>query len=167
MSRVAEETTCTKCGSIKTRKYGLKILAGGKKAQMFQCKECGSYFRSKSSSTAVEPYHYVRFRWWGGVDLKKVSENLEQSFMVEMNIRPSDKQELALLKDERDELKVCADTLFTMLSRFRAVLYQKNAAPLTATDMKLRKTVLELYPRNRSTPFPWAFSSEPKFETSE
>jgi len=64
-------------------------------------------------------------------------------------------------------LKVSADTLSAMLSRFRALLYQKEAAPFTARDMELRKKVLELYTRDRSTPFLWGFRSEPKFEIAK
>ena len=115
----------------------------------------------------VETYHYVRFRWWKGIDLKKVSEDLGQSFNVELIIRPSEEHEISLAKDERDELKVNADTLSAMLSRFRAVLYQKEATPFTVRDMELRKKVLDLYPRDRPTPFPWLFSHEPKFETAK
>ena len=115
----------------------------------------------------IKSYRHVRFRWWEGIDLKKVSEDLGRSFSVEMDIRPSDEYEISLITDERDELKVNADTLSAMLSRFRAVLYQKEAAPFTARDMALRKKVLELYPRNRSTPFPWMFSHEPEFEIAK
>ena len=115
----------------------------------------------------VETYNYVRFRWWEGLDLKKVSEDLSQSFSVEMTIGPRDKQEISLHKDERNELKVSADALSAMLSRFRAVLYQKEAAPFTTRDMELRKKILELYSHNRPTPFPWEFSQEPKFEIAK
>lgn len=115
----------------------------------------------------IEPYNYVRFRWSEGIDLKKVSEDLGRSFSVKMYIRPRDEHEISLLKDERDELKVSADTLSAFLSRFRAVLYQKEAAPFTAKDMEFRNKIFELYPRNRPTPFPWMFSHEPKFEIAK
>jgi hypothetical protein len=75
--------------------------------------------------------------------------------------------ELVLHKDEREELKVSSNTLTAMLSAFRAVLYQKEAASFTERDMKLREKVLELYPRKRSTPFPIPLISiEPKFEAT-
>jgi hypothetical protein len=80
--------------------------------------------------------------------------------------RPADKLEITLYKDDRDELRVRSDTLTALLSSFRAVLSQKDSAPFTYRDMKLRKLVSELYPRERPTPFPWLFSSEPKFETA-
>jgi hypothetical protein len=115
----------------------------------------------------IEPYHYVRFKWWEGIDLKKVSEDLGRSFSVKMYIRPRDNLEFIFEKDERDELKVSSDTLSAMLSRSRAVLYQKEVAPFTARDMELREKVLELYPRNTPTPFPWSFSYEPKFEIAK
>ena len=112
----------------------------------------------------VGTYTYVRFKWWEPIDLEEVRKDLSRFFSVEMHRRPRDKREIAL-SDERDELQVKADTLSAMLSRFRAVLYQKESAPFTTRDMELRNKVLELYPRDRSTPFPWGFSSEPKFET--
>jgi len=115
----------------------------------------------------AEPYHYVRFRWWSRVDLKKVSEDLSELFRVEMFVPPSGERELVFRKDEREELKVSADTLTAWLSVFRAVLSQKEAAPFTARDLELRKKVLELYPRSRPTPFPWLFGHEPKFEVAK
>ena len=115
----------------------------------------------------VETYKYVRFRWWERIDLKKLSEDLGRSFSVEKLIQPSDEQGIFLFKDERDELKVSADTLSVMLSCFRAVLYQKEASPFTVRDIELRKKILELYPRNRPTPFPWMFSHESKFEIAK
>jgi len=84
-----------------------------------------------------------------------------------MHIMPHDERDLSFLKDERDELRVSADTLSVILSRLRAVLYQKEAAPFTARDVELRKRVLELYPKNRETPFPLLFIHEPKFETAK
>jgi len=107
-------------------------------------------------------YHYVRFRWWHGVDLKKVSDELSKEFSVEPIELP--KAIVSIIRDERDELKVRADTLSAFLSRFRVVLFQKESAPFTERDMRLRERILEFYPRNRPTPFPWEYSAEPKFE---
>lgn len=84
-----------------------------------------------------------------------------------MNTKPSNELEMSLMKDERNELKISADTLTVILSKFRAVLYQKEATPFTASDVELRKKVLELYPRNSPTPFPWSFTFEPKFEIAK
>ncbi|MCK4952229.1 hypothetical protein KAS14_00370 [Candidatus Bathyarchaeota archaeon] len=158
------EKTCPKCGSVETRKYGWKILAGGKKAQMFQCKRCGSYFRGKGLAKLSEPYRYTRFRWWNKIDLEEVEKDLSKEFSVKKFSPSRDEMELALGKDERDELMVSADTLTAMLSAFRAVLFQKESASFTEKDVELRKIVLELYKRERPTPFPWSFSTEPKFE---
>lgn len=69
---------------------------------------------------------------------------------------------------QRWEILVKADTLSAFLSAWRAILFQKVWAPFTRRDIELRKIVLSLYPRNRSTPFPWAFSPpEPPFEIEE
>lgn len=114
----------------------------------------------------IKPYHYVRFRWWKRVDLKKVAEDFGL-FNVEMIIGPKIEGEISFFKaHERDELKVKADTLTARLSSFKVLLFQKEVAPLTTRDMELRKKVLELYPRNRSTPFPWLFTQEPEFEVA-
>lgn len=115
---------------------------------------------------AKQPYHYVRFRWWRRVDLKKVARELGETFSVEEIAMPKGEMEISLFKDEREELKVEADTLLAMLSPFRAVLSQREPAPFTTRDLELRKRVLELYPRSRPTPFPWEFSQEPKFDVA-
>jgi len=113
-----------------------------------------------------EPYHYVRFRWWSRVDLEQTEREFSKEFEVERKIYPRDEMELALRKDEREEVIVRADTLTATLSVFMAVLSQKQVAPFTDRDMELRKKVLEAYPRSRPTPFPWSFTHEPKFETT-
>ena len=107
----------------------------------------------------------MRFRWWQGVDLKKASEALGTEFGVEPIELPQ--AGISIVRDERDELKVHSDTLGAILSRFRAVLFQKESAPFTERDVRLRERILELYPRNRPTPFPWEYSAEPKFEVEK
>lgn len=115
----------------------------------------------------VEAYHYVRFRWWTRLELEGVSEELAQRFEVKMTPRPGAGHEVSLLKDDRSELVVKSDTLLAYLSSFRAVMSQSSPAPFTPKDVELRERVLELYPRDRPTPFPWAFSYEPEFEVAE
>jgi len=114
-----------------------------------------------------ENYYYVRFRWWKRVDLKKIEEDLSKLFRVKFVAFPREDSELSIFKDDRHELEVKADTLTGMLSAFRAVLSQKEAAPFTEKDVALRNKVLELYPRNSSTPFPWGFTHEPKFKVEK
>ena len=112
-------------------------------------------------------YHYVRWRWRSRLDLERALEEFSQKYEVKMFERPSYEPELTLRKDERDELLVKSETLIAYLSPFRAVLSQKKPAPFTSKDLELRKRVIELYPHERPTPFPWGFSSEPRFETIE
>lgn len=115
--------------------------------------------------TVSKSYNYVGFQWWQGVDLKKASEELSTEFSVEPIELPQ--AGISIVRDERDELKVHLDTLGAIFSRFRAVLFQKESAPFTERDVRLRKRILELYPRNRPTPFPWEYSAEPKFEVEK
>jgi hypothetical protein len=115
----------------------------------------------------IEPYFYVRFRWARGLDFNEIVSELRETFQVEELSRPFDEKEISPYKYEREKLKVRADTLGALLSPFRAVLYQREPAKFTATDMKLRKRILELYPRITATFLPWHFSVEPKFMVAE
>ena len=111
-------------------------------------------------------YSYVRFRWWDPVNLDKAVEELS-GFKVKKIIQEKGGEDISLYRDLRDEVEVEADTLQAFLSPFRAVLNQKEAKPFTARDLELREKVMKMYPRGRPTPFPWEFSSEPKFEVEE
>jgi len=115
----------------------------------------------------ADGYHYVRYTWWRRVDLEEVAATLDGSFYVKTKKMPSDDREIALYRDFREGLNVKADTLGVNLSPVRAVLYQKESAPFTARDVELREKILELYPRDRPTPFPLFYSKEPEFEVAE
>ena len=71
--------------------------------------------------------------------------------------------EISIHKDDREKLKVKADTLGALMAPFRVVLYQRESAKFTATDLRLRKIILKMYPRISSTFFPWSFHKEPEF----
>jgi hypothetical protein len=108
-------------------------------------------------------YSYVRFRWWDPVDLDKAVEEFS-GFKTKKIVREKVGQEISLYSDQRDEVEVEADTIQALLSSFRVVINQKETKPFTVRDMELREKILKMYPRGRPTPFPWEFSSEPKFE---
>ncbi len=118
-------------------------------------------------SKMSKPYNYIRWRWWQGIDLDKIAPELEKDFKVEKIEPPAKGDEISLYKDEREELRVKADTLQAILSAFRGVLNQDEAAPFTQKDLKLREKVIQLYNHERPTPFPWEFSHEPKFEVAK
>lgn len=110
-------------------------------------------------------YLYVRFRWRDPVDLEEASMELGEEYEVKQLKTPEPEEyELSLYKDYREEHLVRADTLGAYISPFKAVLYQRERAPFTKRDVALRARLLELYPENRSTPLPWLFSVEPKYE---
>jgi len=117
-----------------------------------------------------EPYHYVRFVWWRGFKIDQLVESLRGDFALTFHSYEDERQfkyDLSFRKGLRWEVRVRADTLSAFLSPFRAVLFQRVAAPFTRRDMELRGVVLSLYVRNRSTPFPWQFSEEPRFIVEE
>jgi len=115
----------------------------------------------------LKPYHYVRFRWWKGLDLEEVARELEESFEVKLLEMPTGERDVALKRGDREGVRIRADTLYARLSPYRATLYQRTASPFTCRDLELRRLILELYPRDRPTPFPWSFSVEPPFEVEE
>ena len=112
----------------------------------------------------VSTYHYIRYRWEDKVDLNRVTKEFKNKFEVKKIEFPRDNVEISLYKTDRDELLVKSDTLIASLSGFRAVLTQKEPKPFTQKDMDLRKKILEKYPRERPTPFPFSFKNEPKFK---
>lgn len=116
----------------------------------------------------LRKYSYVRYAWWREVDIDELSRQLSTKFEVKPVKTPeSTVYEFSLYKDVRREVLVKADTLKAYISRFRAVLFQRDRAPFTPRDMELRRRLLEVYPRDRPSPFPWAFSDEEPFEVAE
>jgi len=113
-----------------------------------------------------EPYHYVRFLWTAPADLGAIEEELER-YIVGWRIPPETESKMHLHLYNLRELKLKADTLNAFISLHRAVLFQKDKAPFTHNDMELRRRILEIYPRNRPTPFPFLVNDEPKFEKIE
>ena len=105
----------------------------------------------------AKPYHYVRFEW-RNVDLKKLKEEVEESFYVRLRELPRGEKDWSLLRNERDEFVVKADTLNAYLSLSRAVMFQKTPAPFTRKDIELRKKIFEFYTKTRNSPFPWGFT---------
>lgn len=113
-------------------------------------------------------YSYVRYTWWSEVDIDALGGEFSAEFEVKpVNIPKSTIYEFSLYKNARDETLVKADTLGAYISRFRAVLFQRERAPFTSRDLELRRRILEVYPRDRPSPFPWAYSDEEPFEVAE
>ncbi|MFQ6052946.1 MAG: hypothetical protein ACE5OO_01770 [Candidatus Bathyarchaeia archaeon] len=110
----------------------------------------------------------MRFVWWGKVDVEGLASEFERDYEVELRQPP--KKEEGSMQVNIDNLRVLwvrADTLSAFLSRFQAVLFQKEKAPFTRKDMALRKKIFEIYPHSRPTPFPFLVGAEPKFEVEE
>ncbi len=114
-----------------------------------------------------EPYHYVRFTWWGIVDVEGLQDEFEKDFETRLVLPPEDESKTSIhIRDVR-ELRVKADTLSAFLLPSRAVLSQKERAPFTGRDLRLRERVLEIYTHSRPTPLPFMLGAEPKFEVEE
>jgi hypothetical protein len=112
----------------------------------------------------ADRYYFVRFRWWTRLDMERTEEEMSAPFEVRRLFVPSSERELALCTEDREELSVRADTLSVRLAPMRAVLFQRDAAPFSAADLRLRERVLELYKWNRSTPLSLGLQEEPRFE---
>ena len=121
---------------------------------------------NRSKTEKVKPYSYARFTWIKDIDVVKEANRLSKEFLVEpINTPEPSEQEVSIHKDSRKEIIIRADTVNAIISRFRAILYQKEIAPFTATDLKLRQEIIDLYPRNSPSPIPVGVSYEPKFIT--
>ena len=119
-------------------------------------------FSKLKDSGPLKPYFYVRFRWFKGVDLKKVTRELKTQVSVE-EVDIPEKGFFAVDEfpfSERERVRLKADTLAARLSPFRAVLFQKKLEPFTERDLELRKRILTLYPRSRPT---IGYKKEPPF----
>jgi hypothetical protein len=110
-----------------------------------------------------EKYYYIRFTWWRKVDLEAVEREMGESFTVLRLDTPDDHMDIL---GSREKLRVKADTLGVNLAPERAVLYQSEAGLFTSRDVELRRRILELYPRDRSTPFPMFFQEESKYKVA-
>jgi len=114
-----------------------------------------------------EPYHYVRFIWWGIVDVEGLKSEFEDGYEVRLVLPPEDELKMSIHIENAKELRVKADTLSAFLSPSRAVLAQKEKVPFTKKDQELRERVLEIYTHSRPTPLPFMVGDEPKFEVEE
>jgi hypothetical protein len=116
----------------------------------------------------LEPYSYARYTWSKDINVDRESERLGAEFEIRSIDTPdASDQEVAIHKTTRNEIIVKADTVGAIISTFRAILYQKEKAPFTSRDLKLRREIMDLYPRTTPTPIPISFSHEPKFVTED
>jgi hypothetical protein len=115
----------------------------------------------------VDRYYFVRFRWWTRLDMERTEEELNGPFEVRRLFVPRSEKEITLCIEDREELSVRADTLSVRLAPMRAVLFQREAAPFTSADLRLREWVLDRYGWNRSTPLSLGLQEEPVFELAD
>ena len=98
----------------------------------------------------MKRYYYARHRLLKRVDLKNVSRELKQKYTVEAFSLPNGDRQI--WHDDKESIRVVADTLQARLSPYTAFLYQKEPALFTDRDVDLRKRVHELYPFGKREP---------------
>lgn len=112
-------------------------------------------------------YSFVRYTWIKRVDVERLAADLRESFEV-VSLERADPGSMAIVgHDTQEKFDVKADTLHAYLSPTRATLFQKERRPFTEKDLKLREKILAVYRHSRSTPFPWSFGQEPRFEVEQ
>ncbi len=115
-----------------------------------------------------EQYYFIRYEWFQRVDLDALAKEMEEEFVVELRPMPTGRVDLSPYKFDREGLKITADTLAVFTHPFKAVLFQREPAPFTSRDLKLRNRILELYRKNKSSLLSiGAAYSEPKFQIAE
>ena len=116
----------------------------------------------------MEQYYFIRYEWFNRIDLDALAKEMEEDFVVELRPMPTGRVDLSPYKFDRDGLKISADTLAVFTYPFKAVLFQREPAPFTSKDLKLRDRILELYPKNKSSLLSiGAAYREPKFQVAE
>ena len=116
----------------------------------------------------MEQYYFIRYEWFNRIDLDALAKEMEEDFVVELRPMPTGRVDLSPYKFDRDGLKISADTVAVFTYPFKAVLFQREPAPFTSKDLKLRNRILELYPKNKSSLLSiGAAYSEPKFQVAE
>ena len=115
----------------------------------------------------AENYRFVRFTWLERQDLEELGREMSDLFDVKTLLVPTDDWDIIPSPFEREGLRVRADTLTARLAPMRGTIFQRKNAPFTERDMELRRLILELYSRNRASPFTLGVLEEPKFETVE
>ncbi|MCW4049075.1 MAG: hypothetical protein NWE89_04990 [Candidatus Bathyarchaeota archaeon] len=116
----------------------------------------------------AQTYHYGRYSWWRDVDIDKLAKELSEDYEVTSFKTPGESQyEISIYMNTRREILVKSDTVGVFISRFKALLFQKETKPFTKKDLKLRKKILEVYRRDRPSPFPWLFSDESPYTVAE
>ncbi|TET72283.1 hypothetical protein E3J39_02730 [Candidatus Bathyarchaeota archaeon] len=115
----------------------------------------------------AENYRFVRFTWLERRDLEALGREMSDFFDVKTLLVPTDDWDIIPSPFEREGLRVRADTLTARLAPMRATIFQRENAPFTERDMELRRRILEIYPRDRGSPFALGVTDEPKFDIEE
>jgi len=115
----------------------------------------------------AENYRFVRFTWLERRDLEALGREMSDLFEVTTLLVPTDDWDIIPSPFEREGLRVRADTLTARLAPMRATIFQRENAPFTERDMELRRRILEIYPRDRGSPFALGVTDEPKFDIEE
>lgn len=112
----------------------------------------GLWLRSRAREPEESPFFEVRFRWWQPFDLDGFVRDQSEKYEIEIRPLYVGKWSIDVFGDARQEFLVRADTLNTFLTAYRAILFQKEMAPLTPMDRELLNYILKNYPRVRDTP---------------
>ena len=98
-------------------------------------------------------------------DLNRLTTLYSPNFTFHILPQKTDRGDLTITKDTRDQIRVIADSLNAHLSPFRAILYQKTPRPFTQRDLYLRNLIIREYDMEKPDPgFPLVGGGEPSFE---
>lgn len=113
------------------------------------------------------PYYFIRHTWTHSVDVEKLAKDLGSSFEV-VPLDRTDSGPMAILgRETREKFLVKGDTLRVYLSPIKATLFQRERKPFTQKDLRLRERIFAVYRHSESTPLPWSFYPEPRFEVED
>jgi hypothetical protein len=127
----------------------------------------GTIFKTAIKQDELQAYYCLSWNSVGRLyDTEMLALKLQEHFTrVKTLVRviESEGTLISEIKSVVPEILFKADTLYATISPTRAVLFQKSRAPFTLKDLKLRKTIFDLYNSRFTIPI---FDPEPRFEIS-
>lgn len=106
-----------------------------------------------AQNAGAEPYHRTRFRWWNPLDVEGFAVEFGGRYEIVRRPNPVQRDRIEIFVDSRREVWIKADTLQAFITAYKAILFQKERAPLTEKDSELEGLLFSKYTHNRETPF--------------
>ena len=117
--------------------------------------------------TVLKPYYFTRSSGRKQVDLNKLVEELKDEYTIQELDDFDSIWDITLDDLDREKLRIIADTLAVRLAPARVILFQREAAPFTQRDQKLKDIIFRLYKLDKTSFLPLKSPKEPEYKVVE